>query len=101
MAAISKGTFDTATLEQDTTAKEYETRLRVVLLKIICDWSGDSKDAAIKAAMEFGKLAASQMLTPEDASKELRKVFVNKKVDESHWEDVSQTFEGTRAATGP
>src|SRR5216683_992651 len=43
--------------------------------------------------MEFGKLVASQMLTSEDAGDSLKKLFVAKKVDESHWEDVSKIFE--------
>jgi hypothetical protein len=100
MVAIDKSFYtESTTNDTDTTTKEYETRLRVVLLKIKCDWSGDSKEAAIAAAIEFGKLAASQMLTPEDAGEELRKLFVAKKVNEECWKQVSETFEG--AATLP
>jgi hypothetical protein len=94
MVAIAKSIYAESTAnDSDTTAKEYAVKLRVVLLKILCDWSGDSKEAAIAAAIEFGKLVASKVLTPEDAGKELRKLFVSKKVDEVHWQDVSTTFE--------
>jgi hypothetical protein len=100
MAAIAKSTYtanesgaESTANDFDTAKKESAVKLRVLLLKLQCDWSGDSKEAAIKAAMEFGKLVASQMLDFETTADELRKLFVAKKVDESHWEDVSETFE--------
>jgi hypothetical protein len=94
MAAIDKSAYTTsATNDSDTTAKDAAVKLRVVLLKLQSNWSGDGKEAAIRAAMEFGKLVASRTLDSEITAEELRKLFVAKKVDEEYWQDVIRTFE--------
>jgi hypothetical protein len=95
MAALAKSVYSAATKEPgtDSDAKDTAVKLRVVLLKLQSNWSGDSKEAAIKAAIEFGKLVASQALDSETTAEELRRLFVAKKVDESHWQDVINNFE--------
>jgi hypothetical protein len=67
MAAISTSMYSAVTQEPeiDSDSKDIAVKLRVVLLKIQSDWSGDSKESAITAAMEFGKLVASRTLDPE------------------------------------
>src|SRR5947209_6670975 len=70
-------------------------RVKGLTIKIQCDWKGDSEEAALEAAMEIGKLVASQILTSEEGGKELRKLFVARKTPEDCWEAVNETFEKT------
>jgi hypothetical protein len=95
MAAIAKSVYSGETKESDakSATEEYKVKLRVVVLDIQCKWSGDTKEAALRAAMEFGKLVASQIVDFEEASEEFRKLFVSKKLDEGYWKDVNETFE--------
>jgi hypothetical protein len=95
MAAITKSVYTAGTKEPEANsdAKETAVKLRVVLLKLQSNWSGDSKEAAITAAKYFGELVASRALYADITVEELRKLFVAKKIDERHWPDVIKTFE--------